>query len=98
MSKNDFGIYFAIDKLLKSTDHPLELLTDISIHCNDEVLSVCEKFREKLSNSENKASKVRDTGFIKPCLFSREFNEEINAKDEAPRKRYIEKTREWINE
>lgn len=93
-----FTVSDAITLLLRLSDTPFDLLTDISLNCNEEVLHVCEEIREELSNSENKTSEVRDTGFIKPSLFSREFNQEIASKDEATYKRYIEATREWINE
>lgn len=88
----------AITLLLRLSGTPFDLLTDISLNCNEEVLNVCEEIREELSNRENKTSEVRGTGFIKPSLFSREFNQEVASKDETTCKRYIDATKEWINE
>lgn len=84
--------------LMSKSETPLDLLTDISLNCDDEVLHVCETIREELSNSENKTSEVRDSGFVKPSLFSREFNQEIASKDEGTSKRYLPEQKEWINE
>ena len=78
-------------------ENPLDLLTDISLNCNDEVLSVCEEIREQLSNPENKAVKVDISGLFRPFNINLHIEEEANERARVAKK-YLGNQKEWIND
>ena len=89
----------SIMNLIDRSSEPYNLLTEISLYCDDEVLSVCEKIREELANRESGATQMELADESMESDISRENQERSYGDDKKfnPVK-WIEVTKEWIND
>lgn len=92
-----FTVRDAILLLLRLSGSPLDLLTDISLNCDDEVLHVCETIREELSNPQNETSKMDIGGLFRPFDIDQHVKEKADERASVAKK-YLGDQREWINE
>jgi len=87
----------AVMLLLRLSGTPFDLLTDISLNCNEEVLHVCEEIREELSNTQNETSKMDISGLFRPFDIDKHIEEKANERASVAKK-YLGDQKEWINE
>jgi hypothetical protein len=87
----------SIMNLVDRCENPLDLLTDISLNCNDEVLIVCERIREELSNPEMQKCEVDIGGLFGPFDINLHIEEEANERTSVAKK-YLGNQKEWIND
>lgn len=89
----------SVMNLANRCENPLDLLTDISLNCNEEVFDACEKIREELANRKSGATQVEPVNKSREPDTPREDTEGVVDTNKAFNpKKYLGNQKEWINE